>query len=322
MAWPDSGAIWGSALEGAQADIALIARTIANYEPVVMCANRDSVAEARAACGSAVRVIGEIPVDDCWMRDTGPIFRVNRAGRMDAVGLNFNGWGHKQTHANDVLVAGRVAAYVGVAFTRAGFVSEGGAIETDGHGTLMATRSSIINRNRNPGKSELQLTAAMCAAYGASTVIWFAGIVGHDITDDHVDGTSRFVATGRAIVQYPALASDHNIWSEDERRQYEILRSSTDARGAPIKVNKLAGPVWRKIRQHRDAGFVDAYVNYYVCNGAVITAQFGDAHADAAAWQTLAATFPGRAIEQLNIDHLGNGGGGIHCVTQQQPRLR
>jgi agmatine deiminase len=322
MAWPDSRAIWGSALAGAQADIALVARTIANYEPVVMCANRGSVAGASAACGSGVRVIGEIPVDDCWMRDTGPIFRINRGGRLDAVGLNFNGWGHKQSHARDALVARRVAGYVGVPLTRAGFVSEGGAIETDGHGTLMATRSSIINRNRNPNRTELGLTASMCAAYGASTVIWFAGIVGQDITDDHVDGTSRFIATGRAIVQYPALAGDHNVWSEDERRQYEVLATSIDARGAPIDVRKLTGPVWRKIRQHRDSGFVDDYVNYYVCNGAVITAQFGDAHADAAARQTLAATFPGRTIEQLNIDNLGNGGGGIHCVTQQQPRVR
>ena len=80
--------------------------------------------------------------------------------------------------------------------------------------------------------------------------------------------------------------------------------------------------VWHKIRQHRHPGFVDDYVNYYVCNGAVITAQFGDARADATTRRTLAATFPGRAIEQLNIDNLGNGGGGIHCVTQQQPRAR
>jgi len=320
MAWPDSMAIWGPALAGAQANIALVARTIAAYEPVVMCANRDNVAEARSACGSAVDVIGEIPVDDCWMRDTGPIFRVNGKGGMDAVGLNFNGWGHKQTHAKDALVARRVAAYVGVPFTRAGFVSEGGAIETDGHGTLMATRSSIVNRNRNPGKTEHQLMAAMCDAYGASKLIWFAGLRGQDITDDHVDGTSRFVAAGRAIVQYPALASDHNIWSEDERRQYRVLSRSTDALGTPIKVGQLIGPVWSKIRQHRDPEFVDDYVNYYVCNGAVITAQFGDAHADEAARETLAVTFPERAIEQLNIDNLGNGGGGIHCVTQQQPQ--
>ena len=97
-------------------------------------------------------------------------------------------------------------------------LSEGGAIETDGHRTLMATRSSIINHNRNPGKTEAQLTAAMRPAYGASRVIWL-----RDQGQGHPRRprrrTSRFIARGRALVQYPAQASDHNIWSEDERRQ-------------------------------------------------------------------------------------------------------
>lgn len=151
MAWPDSTAIWsGGSLAGIQADIALIARTIARYEPVVMCANSASAARARSLCGTSVTVISSIPVDDCWMRDTGPVFRTDGAGGLDAVGLNFNGWGNKQTHRKDARVAGHIASYAGVPFTSADFVGEGGAIEQDGAGTLMATRSSLLNRNRNP----------------------------------------------------------------------------------------------------------------------------------------------------------------------------
>lgn len=319
MAWPDSKHIWGSALEGVQDNIALVASTIARYEPVIVCANRASVAAAHAACGAAVDVIGDVPVNDCWMRDSGPIFRVNRVGRLDVVGLNFNGWGDKQVHDRDALVARRVAEILSVRFTAAGFVSEGGAIECNGHGTLMATRSSIINPNRNRGMTRAQIEAAMCAAYGAAKVIWFRGIVGQDITDDHVDATSRFLAGGKAVVQYPPHARDHDIWSNDERRQYHVLSRATNAQGVLVKASKLIGPIWREIRQHRNPGFVDSYVNYYVCNGAVLAAQFGDARGDAAAAATLARIFPGRVIEQLNIDNLGNGGGGVHCVTQPQP---
>lgn len=141
----------GNKLSGVQADIALIARTIAKYEPVVLCANSGSAAKARSMCGSTVTVITSIPVDDAWTRDSGPVFRTDGQGGLDAVGLNFNGWGNKQTHAKDALVAERIAAYVGVPFTRAALVGEGGAIEQDGAGTLMATRSSLVNRNRNPG---------------------------------------------------------------------------------------------------------------------------------------------------------------------------
>ncbi|MDH6109327.1 agmatine deiminase [Kitasatospora sp. MAP12-15] len=318
MAWPDSTAIYGSKLAGMQANIALIARTIAKYEPVYLCANAASVSKARSACGSSVTVLGTIPVDDCWMRDSGPVFRTSPAGGLDAIGLNFNGWGNHQTHANDALVAGRVASYLGLTFTAAGLVSEGGAIEADGAGTLMATKSSIIDPNRNPNLSQAQIEAAMCAAYGASKVIWFTGISGQDITNDHVDATSRFLAPGAGLVQTPNSADPADQWSNDETQQYNTLSSSTDAQGAAIRVTKLQSPDYNLIRA-TSQNFVDSYANYYVCNGAVISAQFGDSTADANAKAVLTALFPGRVIEQLNIDNLGNQGGGIHCVTQPQP---
>ncbi|MEW1633689.1 agmatine deiminase family protein [Streptomyces sp. NPDC093801] len=317
MAFPDSSSIWGGALAGVQSDIALIARTIARYEPVYLCANSASAAKARSLAGPTVTVLTSIPVDDCWMRDSGPVFRTDGAGGLDAVGLNFNGWGNKQTHARDALVAGRIAAYAGVPFTAAGVVGEGGAVEQDGAGTLMATRSSLVNKNRNPGVSQTQIEAALRTAYGASKVIWFDGVVGQDITDDHVDATSRFLAPGRAAVQMP-LATDTDAYAKDARRQYQVLSAATAADGTRMAVEQIQGPDYNKIRStNRD--FLASYANYYLCNGAVISAHFGDTRADTAARATLARLYPGRTIEQLNIDRLGTGGGGIHCVTQQQP---
>ncbi|MFD8756093.1 agmatine/peptidylarginine deiminase [Kitasatospora sp. NPDC059577] len=318
MAWPDSTTIWRNKLGGVQSNIALIAKTIAKYEPVTMCANPASVAKARSMCGSAVTVIGDIPVDDCWMRDTGPVFRTDGAGGLDTFGLNFNGWGnHQNPHGNDALVAQRVAGYLGLPFTAAGLVAEGGAVETDAAGTLMATRSSIINANRNPGMSQAAIESALCAAFGATKVIWFTGITGQDITDDHVDATSRFVGAGTAVVQMP-LASDTDVWAQDERQQYRTLTTSTSAQGTPFAVGRIQGPDYNLIRS-TDPNFVGSYANYYLCNNAVISAQFGDTRADSAARTALARLFPGRTVEQLNIDYLGAGGGGIHCVTQQQP---
>lgn len=320
MAWPDSKAIWGGQLPGIQNAIALVATTIAVYEPVHMLANSASAATARSKCGPGVTVIGSIPVDDCWMRDTGPVFRVNGSGGLDTIGLNFNGWGNKQTHANDAVVARRVAAHLGIGFTAAGLTSEGGAIETNGAGTLMATKSSIINKNRNPHMTQAQIEAAMRAAYGASQVIWFPGIYGQDITDDHVDATSRFLAPAAAAVQVPD-PSEHDIWARDENQQDQILAAATDTQGRAITVTKIHGPDYNKIRQSGNPNFVGSYANYYACNGAVISAQFGDPHTDAQAKATLASLFPGHAVVQLNIDAIGAGGGGIHCVTQQQPAV-
>ncbi|MEY9874540.1 agmatine deiminase [Streptacidiphilus sp. MAP12-33] len=329
MAWPDDPTIWtggsggrrGSSpsLRQIQSNIALVANTIAKYEPVIMCANPASAAAARAACTNPnVTVITSIPVNDCWMRDSGPVFRTNGAGGLDAVGLNFNGWGGRQIATNDSKVAAAVANYVGVPFTAAGFTGEGGAIEADGAGTLMATKSSLVNTNRNPNMTQAQIEAAMCAAYGASKVIWFPGIAGQDITDDHVDATSRFVGAGTGLVQTPNPADPSDQWSNDEQQQYTILSAATNAQGAQMQVTKLQSPDYNYIRQ-TSSSFVDAYANYYVCNGAVISAQYGDSTADANAKAVLTSLFPGRVIEQINIDYIGLGGGGIHCVTQPQP---
>ena len=315
MAWPASSAVWGRLLPGVQADIARVARTIARYEPVVMCSRPDSVADARRWCGPSVQVTGEIPVEDCWMRDSGPVFRVDGSGRQDAVGLNFDGWGGAQRAGHDRLVAAGVARWTGLPFSRAGVVAEGGAIETDGDGTVMATESSLVDADRNPGATREQVEAAVLAAYGADTMIWLPGIRDRDITDDHVDATSRFVRPGVVMVQVPP-DSRTDVWAADARLQREILSGSVDARGRRLRVVPVAGPT---VLPSSAPGFLDSYVNFHAVNGAVVTAAFGDAEADAACADVLAAAFPGRVVEQIRVDRLHAGGGGIHCVTAEQP---
>ncbi|GAA3005987.1 agmatine deiminase family protein [Kitasatospora albolonga] len=331
MAWPDDATIWTGrsggrrggkvpSLSQIQGNIALVANTIARYEPVYMLANPASAARARQLCTAAnITIITSIPVNDCWMRDTGPVFRTNGLGGLDTIGLNFNGWGGNQVYTNDGKVASRVAALLGLPFTAASIIGEGGAVETDGAGTVMATKSSLLVSNRNPGMSQATAETALKTAYGASKVIWFAGVAGQDITGDHVDATSRFLEPGKALVQYPNATDDpSDVWTKDEINQYNVLAAATDARGVRIQATKLGGPDYYSIRQS-DPAFVGSYANYYVCNDAVIAAQFGDSRADAAAKSKLQSLFPGRTVVQLNIDYLGLGGGGIHCVTQQQP---
>ena len=316
MSWPSRRSVWGRQLGGVQQDIALIARTIARFEPVLMCAADDSAAAAaRARCGSGVTVTSSIPNDDLWTRDTGPLFRNDGRGGLDAVGLNFNGWGRKQTHDRDALVARGIAAHEALPFGTAAFVGEPGAVETDGDGTLLATESSLVNRNRNRGMSRDQVERAVLDAYGAERMIWVPGVKGRDITDDHVDVTSRFVRPGVVLVQVPP--SDRNdVWARGAREQFALLAGATDARGRQLQVIPVFGP--DRLRSSRSS-FVDSYLNFHLVNGGVITAQFGDPAKDAAAGQTLAAAFPGREVVQLDVDRLMAGGGGIHCSTMQQP---
>lgn len=315
MAFPWRTDVWGRFLPGVQADVALVARTIAKYEPVVLCATQGAAAHARARCGPSVNVIASIPVDDCWMRDSGPVFRHDPQGRVGAVGLNFNGWGGRQVVTRDQHVAQRVTDRANAPFEAAPFTSEGGALESDGDGTIIATESSLINDNRNPGMTREQIEAAVFAAYGASKMIWVPGLRDHDITDDHIDATSRFIRPGVVMVQLPQ-PSRTDAWAEDARQQFKILSHATDAKSRRLQVVPIRGP---STVRSTYKGFVDSYVNFALARGAVITTQFGDREQDRAAHRTLTKAFPGRVVEQLNIDRLCEGGGGVHCITQQQP---
>lgn len=317
MAWPARKDIWGSMLAGVRHDVAAIAQAIARFEPVAMIARPDQAEHAAAACGKGVQIVPLVN-DDLWIRDMGPVFLVNGRGGLAGVDLNFNGWGHKQVHANDAKIARRVLAMLGLPRYVAPFVSEGGALEVDGHGTVLATESSIINPNRNPGKSRPQLTREICDYLGAREMIWVPGLRGHDITDDHIDGLARFTRPGAVAVDQPANPAATNVWAVSERKALAILRHSADAAGRPLECR-----ISRESRTippgEKPDLFVNVYVNWYLCNGAVLIPAFGDRRSDSAARSLVRDLYPDREVVQLRIDNLAEGGGGIHCATQQQP---
>jgi agmatine deiminase len=319
MAWPARADIWGPMLAGVRHDVASVARAVARFEPVAMVARPDQAREAAAACGRGVQIVPLVN-DDLWMRDMGPVFLVNGRGGMAGLDMNFNGWGNKQVHANDARVARQVLALLGVPRFTAPFVAEGGALEVDGQGTVMATESSVINPNRNPGQSKAQLTAGICGSLGARTVIWVPGLRGHDITDDHIDSLARFVRAAEVVVDQPADADAADAWAVSERQALAILQRSKDASGRLLSCRISLESA--TIPPHQDpAQFVNVYVNWYVCNGAVILPRFGDRRTDDNARSLAAGLYPDREIVQLTIDNLASGGGGIHCATQQEPAV-
>lgn len=316
MQWPVSLDVYDRpSLAKAQKAIALIANTIGRFEPVAMLASGDDAGGAREALGNGVE-IWDIPTDDLWCRDSGPTFVKNRAGDLAVAHIRFNGWGDKQPHDNDGRIAGAVARRLGVPRLETGLVGEQGGVEHDGAGTLLAHASCWVNPNRSPD-SEAEIGNRLIHALGARKMIWTPGLIGHDITDYHIDALARFVAPGKILIQLPARIDEEDPYSVAAYQTYDILKQQTDADGRKLEIIVLPDPV--DIRS-RKADFVSSYVNYYVCNGAVISAEFGDGKADAHARDVLASLYPGREIVSLNVDALGETGGGIHCATQQQPK--
>ena len=195
-------------------------------------------------------------------------------------------------------------------------VAEGGALVTDGCGTMITTRSCLLNPNRNPvrrGVDRQHMIEMTLGKLGIRKVIWLEGDPCEPITSGHTDGYVLCAPGGVVLVEAiddkdvePPLWREHDI---------ALLENARDADGHRLKVMRVLSPRKRYWKGNRES-FAPCYLNAYVANGAVITARFGDPKRDEAARKALATAFPGREIVILNIDHIANGGGGIHCLTQ------
>ncbi|WP_337250088.1 agmatine deiminase family protein [Variovorax paradoxus] len=316
MAFAARESVWTAPMrQPVQQALARIANAISVYEPVKMLVGADDFATARQLCGSNVQLIVH-ELDDLWMRDTGCVFVRNTRGDRAAVSFNFNGWGNKQPHARDAIVAARMAELSGVPLLRSRLVMEGGGIEVDGQGTAIITESCVLNGNRNPGVSKADAEAELKRLLGLEKIIWLPGIANRDITDGHTDFYARFLKPGVVVA---ALENDEKSFDHAvTRRHLELLRTATDARGRPLRIVTLETP--SQVRpEFARKDFAAGYVNFLITDKALFLPEFGDAVADAAARNALAAQLPSHQIVQLNIDAIAAGGGGIHCTTQQEP---
>ncbi|GEB58104.1 agmatine deiminase family protein [Streptomyces gardneri] len=316
MSWPALASVWEDDLPYVREDIARIARAIGEYEEVVMMARPEQVAAAQRACGRQVEVI-PLAVDDLWARDTVPVF-VEDDGKLLGVDFNFNGWGNKQEHTNDAQVGRKLLARYGIPREQAPLVAEGGSFETDGEGTLLVTESSIVNDNRNRGKSRDQIEDELIETLGVEKVVWLAGVRGEDITDAHVDSLVRFTAPGVVLLDQAFPGTPADSWSRSADQARAVLSKATDARGRRFEIVDLPQPDLDRITGEGD-DFVSTYANFYVANDSVFMPKFGDKKADARAKAILGEHFPDRDVVQLQIDTIASGGGGIHCATHDQP---
>lgn len=317
MAWPSTPAVYGGPgayYESVQETLGRLAAAIAENEPVTMAAPAAEHELAARLCGPKVQLV-DIATDDMWMRDSGPVFVRADNGAIAAVDFGFNGWGDKQAHASDAGIAARVAQHLNVTRHRAAIRGEGGGIEYDGDGTLLLAESCWVNDNRNPGLSRADIERYLKSILGVETVIWVPGVRGLDITDGHIDGSLRFVKPGLLIAS--SFPGDTSEWGSAHAQALAILAKSRDARGRGFEVVSI--PAATDVRSTSD-DFLTSYANYYIGNGALYTPQFGDRKADTLAKETLGRLHPDRRIVELDMDRIYENGGGIHCVTQQQPR--
>ncbi len=327
MAWAVHREWDGPTARKLKRDLSIVIQTIARYEPVHVLARRGpGYREARrefAACGN-VTVI-KAPVDDFWMRDIMPTFGFRGEGsarEVVAIDWNFNGWGgtrERPARAGDRL-AKMSAAVFGVSRISASFVAEGGTLVTDGHGTMVVTRSCLLNPNRNPvrrGADRQQMIENDLIRFGIRQVIWLEGDPCEPITSGHTDGYVLCAPGGVVLVETIDDDFEPPLWREHD---VALLEDARDANGREFKVLRMLAPRQRFCKGDPET-FAGCYANAYIANGAVIAACFGDPERDEMARRVLAKVFRGREIVMLRIDAIANGGGGLHCLTQPMPAI-
>ena len=304
-----------------KANLALLATTIAKYEPVTMLVHPEDKLEAIKLLGGLsthkfpIKLI-EFSTDDLWFRDTAAIFVKDAQGKKYGINFNFNGWGNKQEHTQDARVAKFINIQAKTPQVNTPLVLEGGSFEIDGAGTAILTESSVLNNNRNPNITKEAFESELKRLLGLKKIIWLKGIKGKDITDAHVDFYARFTKVGTVLVSRENYKGTYDY--DITRENIEILQNARDARGEKLEVVILDNPETFN-KKFGEEDFAPGYIGYYVCNGAVIMQKFGDKKADDNAYKILKKQFPNRVIEQIAVDAIASGGGSIHCSTQQEP---
>ena len=308
MGWPCRRDLWGEMLQHAREDYAAVANAIATFEPVTMIANPgEDSSHARAACGANVDVV-ELPLDDSWLRDSGPIYTYRPDGTRLAVHFRFNAWGEKfSPWDQDAAVGGLIAQLLGDEVVRAELVLEGGSIVGDGRGTLLSTEQCLLNPNRNPSLTREQIEESLRSRLGVERIVWLGnGLVEDRDTDGHVDLIAAFTRPGQVLLQTVDAANPNYEHCEENRARLEA---------AGIDVLELPLLPYCEVAGERLAC---GYLNLYLCNRAVIVPVCG-ADSDRDALAIIAGAYPGREVVPVPGVVLAYGGGGPHCTTQQVP---
>lgn len=339
MLWPERGDVWHHNAEEACKAFSEVANAIAQFVPVVVgVSSSEYMARAQELLKEGVKII-VLPHDDAWARDVGPTFVINDRGELRGIDWKFNAWGGITQGAyypwdTDDKVAQRIIEYANVKRYRTEeFILEGGSIHVDGEGTLLTTKQCLLNPNRNPHLSQEQIETYLREYLNISKIIWLDNGLYNDETDGHIDNIACFARPSEVILSWTDDPNSPNY--SICRDAMAVLENSTDAKGRKLTVHKLHLPQPVYITEEEYSGIIKSettrrstpneplpasYVNFLICNDGIVMPVFNDPM-DKLAIETLQSIFPQKKIVPVYSREIILGGGNIHCITQQQPKV-
>lgn len=293
--------------------------------PAVGSVFREYIRILAEACGEKAFVISADPPDlpenavsfpfrtnDVWCRDFGPVFLKNdSSGEIAAAHFTYNAWGGKFPPWDaDAEIPAKIADTLGLRRFRIPFVCEGGALETDGNGTLITTESVILNPNRNPGMTKLEAERILCETLGCERIVWLEQGLAGDDTDGHADTMVRFFRKGAVLMAVSDLPENGKTVRSCRER---LERAGLEIVELPCPPPIPPPPGWRE-------QFLPAtYANFLITNKLVLVPVYGFPEEDAQALEIIGRCFPDRGVKGINCRDIILEGGALHCLTQQMP---
>ena len=324
LSWPLNPVTWRDRREALLSAYARFAAAISHHEPVrINCAiEHQSKArdDLRAAGANLARVeFFDIPTNDAWCRDHGPVFTRHReTGEVAVVDFTFNAWGGKFPPWDlDDAVPARVAEHLRLRRFVIPMICEGGALEVNGEGLLLTTESVLLNPNRNTGWDKARTESMLRGALGVDDILWLpSGLLGDD-TDGHIDTLTRFFRPDAVLTVHDDDPSNAN--HATLARNTRILEAFRTRAGNRLEVVRLPNPDPIRVDNWRQEVLPPSYANFLIVNDAVIVPTYRQPAKDDAALATLARCYPGRAIVPVDCHDIVLEGGALHCLSQQQP---
>jgi agmatine deiminase len=321
MAWPHEGTDWACMLDDILPLYAEIILQITRFERLLLVApHAASAADYLKTAGidlSSVTIC-EIPSNDTWTRDFGPITVIFN-DKPVLLDFGFNGWGLKFPANHDNLISGRLKKRGALKpnLNTIGLVLEGGSIESDGHGTIMTTAECLLSPNRNPQLNMREIELALASLIGAKRVLWLKhGYLAGDDTDSHIDTLARFCPEN--CIMYQACDSPVDEHFGPLKLMENELKNFTTPDGSPYHLIPLP---WPKARFDEEAHRLPAtYANFLVINRAVLVPTYRDHENDRLALERIGQAFPGRETIGIDCLPLLEQHGSLHCVTMQLPQ--
>lgn len=319
LSWPHNLETWPENLLAAQNEFVQLVTAICSTEPVFVMGSGETLPAARRSIGALENVrFVDIPTNDAWARDYAPTFVIDSNRRLIAVNWHYNAWGGKYPpFDHDQKVAQSIADYLQIKCISPGFCIEGGAIETNGNGVMLGTRTCALDPNRNPDVSISQVETVLADHLGVQTFVWLsqAALDGDD-TDGHIDQMARF--TDRNTIVYAWNDDKNDPQSARLTQNYRELRSQLAA--AKLEDCRLVALPIPTPLEHCGRRIPASYCNFLISNELVLVPQFGVPE-DRQALEVLTPLFPSRQLVGLSSKELSVGLGSFHCLSQQQPEL-